>query len=184
MTVSFAWTKYAGFPTRFTLMIRAIWIKLGLKTQPRAQGIRLPPRTSQSSVQVVTAVKLDSWLIGIQFEHSPACGIFQSCRMSQVLFGWRNHPSVVVSFSNNELSMVSLDSCADQCGVPKIKRGATNMLKRSGDIRGIRGYNGTTRQGQKVIQNGWVALPRKVEVCMIGQVYHGGFISNRLDLYT
>src|SRR5215469_12374816 len=155
-------------------MMRRIWEVLRLQAEPCSPLVfhaTLPPQTS---VEEVSAIELNTWLIGEHPQHASAGWLVYFGRFGQRISSGVNYPVLVVSTGDAQLSVIRVNPLPDSSGLPKIKRrplhgfqfaGRNQIAIGPGELRGM--------QRHVVIQDVPLTISIQVEIGVIGEIQNG-----------
>src|ERR1700722_10644943 len=161
---------------------------LCLQAQRRVQLIRLSPFALDRAVQEVSAVKLNSRLIGQNFKNSSATRIIKLGSFHQFSSAAVEHPVVVIATPAVKLFVFGVDARSNSGGFAKIERSPFHrfQLSRRNQAR-VHGGKARCLQRELMAQN--VTLACEIEIGVIRKIDHsvfvrgGGILNAQVSLY-
>ena len=139
------------------------------------QLVRFPALAFDRAVQEIAAVKLDSRLIGRDFQHAPAAWIVEFGGFRQFPALAVQHPVMVIAMTPVQLFIVRVNPRSNGGRFAKIKGRRFHRLQLTRRNQpGIHGREARCMDCELMVQN--VALASQIEIGVISQIDDGVFV--------
>src|SRR5580765_2978346 len=113
-------------------MIGRVRIVLGFQAQRGMERIGCSALSLNGTVQEISAVKLNGWLVGKHTELASTAWIVEQGSFSKFAIFAIKHPVMIVAFAQTDLFIVCVDPLPDGCCFAEIKRSSCHGFQFTG----------------------------------------------------